>query len=264
MVAVFSSNTASFRRLHIAGSTQSEVKVPDHNAVEWESAVAVVAEGAHDSNRISRLLSRDSQVSLAVSEYPVDKLVPHDAFAAVVVHRQRPNDNYTTLTLAPIRGRLIVLSDCTRESTVVRLLERGAVQVFNLNDSDVVLQARLAAALRRHRSFLMRSFTVADVHFDVHQRKVIRNGVSIDLSPKEFDFASYIFSRTGEVVVNSELMTSVWSLPLHMDTRRIDTAACRVRKKLGLDGDSGWDLKRIRCVGYRLTRTQSNVFVLGG
>jgi len=90
--------------------------------------------------------------------------------------------------------------------------------------------------------------------FDLEKRQVWLNKELVNLSPKEYEFANYLFSNRDRVVVNSELMTSVWSLPPAMDARRIDTAACRVRKKMQLDERTGWSLKRLRRVGYELRR----------
>ena len=64
-------------------------------------------------------------------------------------------------------------------------------------------------------------------------------------------------------MATSELLTSIWSLPASMDTRRIDTAACRVRKKLRLNASDGWELNRIRRVGYRLIKVEQE-YQIGG
>lgn len=176
------------------------------------------------------------------------------AFAAIVCHRAC--DIWPTQF--PLQGisasRIIVLSDSRCEQTLVRFLEDGARHVFNSREPDMLLQVRLEAALRQHRRVSRKPFSVDDIHFDVQKRMVSRAGRPVDLSPKEYEFASRVFSNIDNVVSTSELMTSVWSLPSHMDTRRIDTAACRVRKKLRLCAQGGWELKRIRCVGYRLSR----------
>ncbi|NND92317.1 MAG: response regulator transcription factor [Granulosicoccus sp.] len=148
--------------------------------------------------------------------------------------------------------RVIIVSDCTAEDTVVSLLQDGAHHCFNLNDPPLVLQVRLEAALRRHGRARDGSIIQGDIRFDLQKRRVTRAGKAVDLSPKEFELAVYLFSNRGRVVDNSELMTSIWSLPPEMDTRRIDTAACRVRKKLKLDTAHGWELKRLRRIGYRL------------
>lgn len=48
-------------------------------------------------------------------------------------------------------------------------------------------------------------------------------------------------------------MTAMWLLPSNMDARRIDAAACRVRRKMQLHADTtGWRLKRLRGVGYKI------------
>ncbi len=259
MVAVLSRNDTSVDEIHaVSGSAQA---IP---ADDRDVSIAVVADDHQDCSRVNRLLDGAAVETFTVPLSHEPPASPEQTFAAVVCHRQGSASLPATTLPRHLRaGRIIVLSDCTSENTVLQFLQSGARHVFDLNDSDTVLQARLEAALRRQRNFLMRSFTVANFHFDVQKRKVIRDGVAIDLSPKEFEFASYIFSRLGKIVVNAELMTAVWSLPAHMDTRRIDTAACRVRKKLGLGGNSEWELRRIRCVGYRLTRVHSNVIELG-
>ncbi len=153
--------------------------------------------------------------------------------------------------------RLIAVSDCMNENTVVALLQEGAHHCFDLHESPRILQVRLEAALRRHGRLLRKQLVLGDIRFDLEKRRVTRAGDLVDLSPKEFELAYYLFSNWGRVVDNEELMTSIWSLPASMDTRRIDTAACRVRKKLQLAEPHGWQLKRLRCVGYRLVNTQT-------
>lgn len=177
-------------------------------------------------------------------------------FAIVVCHRHTDEDIPEAVLQKHRDARIIVLSDCSREQTVVDFLDRGARHFFNIRESHRLLRARLTAALRQHRGVFRRPLTIGDIHFDSQKREVRRGGKLVQLSPKEYEFASRVFSNIDQVVSNSELMTSVWSLPPHMDTRRIDTAACRVRKKLRLSSDDGWELKRIRRVGYRLTQVE--------
>lgn len=175
-------------------------------------------------------------------------------FAIVICHRQADHGFPEAILEKHRAARIIVLSDCSREQTVVGFLDRGARHFFDIRESHRLLRARLFAALRQHRGVFRRPLAVGDIHFDAQKRQVHRGGRLVQLSPKEYEFANRIFSNIDQVVSNSELMTSVWSLPPHMDTRRIDTAACRVRKKLCLSTDHGWELKRIRRVGYRLSR----------
>lgn len=151
--------------------------------------------------------------------------------------------------------RVIAVSDCTAEQTVVALLRDGAHHCFNLLESASVLQARFEAALRRHDRPVNDILTQGNIRFDLLKRRVTHSGFEVDLSPKEYELAYYLFSNRDRLVENGELLTSIWSLPAGMETRRIDTAACRVRKKLKLTAEHGWELKRQRRLGYRLVRT---------
>lgn len=153
----------------------------------------------------------------------------------------------------PTRGcRVLVLSDLEDEQHIIETLDAGAHQLFHIDDSPRVLQARLDAALRRHDPVLGGAMAVAPFRFELAHRRVTLDGKIVDLSPKEFDLAFYLFSNRGRVVTNAELLTSVWSLPQDIDTRRIDTAACRVRKKMNLGEHTGWVLRRFRREGYGL------------
>ena len=155
------------------------------------------------------------------------------------------------------------MTDCNQEETVINLLEGGAHYCFNLHDSPRILQVRLEAALRRHGRIPNRMLTQGSIRFDLQKRRVTLADKLVDLSPKEYELACYLFSNRGRVISNSELMTSIWSLPPGMDTRRIDTAACRVRKKLGLNAADGWELRRLRRVGYLLVQVEADQAVIG-
>ena len=177
---------------------------------------------------------------------------PSTPRATIVCHRATLNAPRPTLPETG-SGRLLVFSDCRSEGAVVEALEGGAHHYFDIDESRPVLRARLAAALRAWSRQLQRGLSVPPFRFDSVKRRAWRANRPIGLSPKEFDLAFYLFFHRGRTVGNGELMTAVWSLPRTMDTRRIDTAACRIRKKMGLEGaDASWRLDRLRGIGYLL------------
>ena len=230
--------------------------------LEGNRSVTVYASAQADAQLVVRLLEAigaQLRISLGDSSQAAPQDAEEQCFATVVVYRVTDDDLPYAALEKHRTSRIIVMSDCNREQTVVGFLKRGARHFFNIRESDRLLQARLSASLRQHRGVQQLPLVIGDIHFDVQKRQVTRAGVLVQLSPKEYEFASRVFSNIDQVVSNSELMTSVWSLPPHMDTRRIDTAACRVRKKLRLSTDHGWELKRIRRVGYRLTQVGSSL-----
>ncbi len=225
--------------------------------------VVVVARDRRDQEAFGALLSRlgcragyCSRVQSIADGARVLNTSAQHTIATIICHR-RQDGSLPFFDAETLPGhRLLVWTDDFDEATIIGLLEQGAHQCFGLDENPRVMQERLAAALREHRRTEGQNLVVDDIVFDVVKRKVWRAGEQIDLSPKEHDLAYYLFKHRDRVVGNSELMTSVWSLPQDMDARRIDTAACRLRKKLGLRPERGWHLKRLRTVGYRLLKVE--------
>lgn len=215
--------------------------------------VAVIAPEGGDWQLIIQILNNAGYKAGLYSgqESLMEELMGHKAM--IVCHRSSSQLPRPGLPPCTNGQRVVVISDCNSETSIVNALEQGAHHYFDIEESPAVLQVRLEAALRHHSLQTKRVLDVAPFKFNLERRSVYRDGKLINLSPKEYEFAYYLFANRDRVVVNSELMTSVWSLPSSMDARRIDTAACRVRKKMQLgESTTGWSLRRIRRVGYEL------------
>lgn len=215
--------------------------------------VAVIGAQPGDGERLARLLG---SLGRRVMNYPspidFDRAMPRTD-AIVLCHRDERDDSPVPRLPGRLRGlRMIVLSDRREEMFVVETLISGAHHVFDFNDPDTVLAARLDAGLRRHAETRDAALSIAPFRFDLTRHRAMLDSRPLDLSPREFDFAYYMFAHRGRLVTNGELLTSVWSLPQNIDTRRIDTAACRIRKKMQLDERTGWVLRRFRREGYGL------------
>jgi len=245
----------------VSANTPRSIDIDDFH----EESVAVVSESTTDAHLISDILRRTGYKSYRVSLNAQSRVestnrtdLNNECIATILCIRKSSPTPYQVLQNTLPGQRIIVLSDCEREQTVVSLLDSGADYFFDIREPDSLLQARLEAALRFNTEITNRSFTVDEFHFDARRRVVSRLGEAVNLSPKEFDFAYYLFSNLDRIIYNSELMTSVWSLPSTMETRRLDTAACRLRKKLLFDSKHGWQLKRIRSIGFRMKRLHKN------
>ena len=223
-------------------------------AEKIEESVHVIASNPSDRRLMEELLAETAPCP----DFPRHRVARsgEDAararLATLVCHRRTVGAPYPELPALDVRGRIVVFSDCTDESVVVATLEAGAHHYFDITEPRGLVKARLAAALRSHSRQLTCELTVPPFRFELRRREVRRDGRPLALSPKEFDLAFYLFSHRGRIVGNQELMTAVWSLPRSMDSRRIDTAACRIRKKMGLEGAGRWQLRRLRGEGYQL------------
>jgi DNA-binding response OmpR family regulator len=146
---------------------------------------------------------------------------------------------------------LVILTGRADEIDRVRGFERGADDFVTKPFSYPELRLRLAAILRRTqpRRSLGR-LRVGDLEVDPPSRDVSLRGRRIDLSKKEFALLKQLASQPTRVFTKEELLRDVWGFRSMGTTRTLDSHACRLRHKLGLDGDRF--VINVWGVGYRL------------
>ena len=99
------------------------------------------------------------------------------------------------------------------------------------------VKARIRALLRRStaaaRPEKSRSLlTVGDLALDTEQRVVIRDGVTIDLTAKEYDLIELLMKNPRRVYSRENLMNLVWGYSYAGDYRTVDVHIRRLREKL--------------------------------
>ena len=146
---------------------------------------------------------------------------------------------------------LVILTGRADEISRVRGFERGADDFITKPFSYPELRLRLTAILRRTqpRRSLGR-LRVGDLEVDPPSRDVLLRGRRIDLSQKEFALLKQLASQPTRVFTKDELLRDVWGFQSRGATRTLDSHACRLRSKLGLDGDRF--VINVWGVGYRL------------
>ncbi|MDX2479787.1 MAG: response regulator transcription factor [Desulfuromusa sp.] len=115
------------------------------------------------------------------------------------------------------------------------------------------LLARLEALVRRTATAteLITSLKVGDLEMDLLSRTVKRNGLTIELQPREFRLLEFLMRYSGQVVTRTMLLESVWDYNFDPQTNVIDVHISRLRSKLDKQFDSPL-LHTIRGAGYVL------------
>jgi len=218
--------------------------------------VAVLLSNAHDLQLVQHLLADVNHRLQVITDgkRSYDTVSKTGIDVVIICHRYSDSTPAPELPKVAFPTRVIVLSDCHREATIVDTLESGAHHYFDIRESPAVLCVRMIAAMRRNQYNSIDVLEVLPFKFYVERRKVTHNDKPIHLSPREFALAYFLFSNHSRIVLDTELMVSIWTLPSSMDSRRIDTAVCRIRKKMNLyENESGWSLHRLRQIGYQLS-----------
>ena len=151
---------------------------------------------------------------------------------------------------------IIVISARGEEADRVLALELGAddylVKPFGMRE----LLARIRAVYRRsgveeseQESGLL---TVGPLKISLRERTAALDGISISLTPKEFDVLAYLAAEPGTAHRRETILADVWDMNWYGSTKTLDAHIASLRKKLG---DPNW-ISSVRGVGFRLQEPQ--------
>jgi len=148
---------------------------------------------------------------------------------------------------------VIVATARSEEATVVSLLDAGADDYVIKPYSVEHLEARLRAVLRRMKDRSGSSvITIGGLVIDRSGRETSLDGVSLDLSRKEFDLLAHLASHIGQVISKRELLAEVWREPFGGSDSTIDVHLSWLRRKLGESAAEPRYLRTVRGVGVKL------------
>jgi len=178
----------------------------------------------------------------------IDWMLP-DGSGADVLHWVRNNLGWDIA--------VVVVTARDDEATVVAALKAGADDFVVKPPKPLELLARLASAARRVKPGGLPVLRLGAFEVDVQRHTLTLDGTAITLTQKEFDLSVYLFQNPGKLLSRDHLLNKIWGLNTEVDTRTVDTHVSRLRKKLRLDGSTGWKLTPIYGYGYRFDRVDA-------
>jgi DNA-binding response OmpR family regulator len=144
------------------------------------------------------------------------------------------------------------------ESDIVRALGEGADDYMTKPVQRRILLARVEAVSRRSlpQEDDQRVLEFGKYKIDLETRTVYLIDTPIELTQKEFDLVLFLFRSAGRVLSRGHILESVWGRTPDLNTRTVDTHVSRIRSKLNLKRENGWQLKAVYQHGYRLERAE--------
>jgi DNA-binding response OmpR family regulator len=92
---------------------------------------------------------------------------------------------------------------------------------------------------------------------DLQRNTATLHGEDIPLTNREFELALFLFRHAGQAVSRGHILESIWDIDNpDLSTRTVDTHISRLRKKMQLNDENGWNLAAIYQHGYRLEQTR--------
>ncbi len=146
---------------------------------------------------------------------------------------------------------IIILSARGEEYDKIHGFEFGVDDYVVKPFSPRELMMRVAAILKRGGSYVAESkdvYTLRGLTVDFSGRMVLVDGVSVDMSPREYDLLFYLIKNRGIALSREKLISDVWGYDFFGDDRTIDTHIKQLRKALGPYSNC---ISTLRGIGYR-------------
>jgi two-component system KDP operon response regulator KdpE len=149
---------------------------------------------------------------------------------------------------------IIVLSARGQESDKVEALDRGADDYVTKPFGPEELLARIRTALRR--AFKPETpetgqVDAADLVIDFDRRRVVRDGVEIRLTPKEFELLALLARHPGRVLTHRVILKDIWGPNATNQPEHLWVLVRQLRKKIERDPGEPRYIVSEPWVGYR-------------
>ena len=139
---------------------------------------------------------------------------------------------------------IIMLTARSEDSDLLMGFESGADDYITKPFKILELKARVRALLRRAglsssaqpgNELPSSVMTEGSLKVDTERRSVSKDGVSVDLTLKEFDLLVFLMKNAGRIYSRDKLLELVWDYDYMGDTRTVDVHIRRLREKIERD-----------------------------
>ncbi|WP_397536912.1 response regulator transcription factor [Rummeliibacillus pycnus] len=223
-----------------------------------------------DEEKIARVL----QLELEFEGYETG--IAYTGSDGLILYREQQWDLILLDVMMPVMSGIEVLKRirATEFSTPVLMLTakdelEDKVSGLDLGANDYItkpfeieeLLARIRVALRLHKKNQEKvtndeeknPFFHKYAGLSMHEktREVMKDGLSIDLTPREFELLLYLLKHPKQVLTREQILDRVWGYDYYGDTNVVDVYIRYVRKKID-KGSNNPLIQTVRGVGYVL------------
>jgi len=194
-----------------------------------------------DDHKAARLLAKGLAeerfvVDIAHSAGEGDEMAEINAYDVIILDWLLPDkpgiDVCRGLRARGIPTPIIMLTARDSLDDRVTGLNTGADDYLVKPFGFAELLARIQALLRRSDFTRPVILKVADLTLDPSNHRVTRNGVALNLTPKEYAILEILMRRSGQLVTRASLSEHVWEMERDGFSNLVDVHVSHLRRKI--------------------------------
>lgn len=163
-------------------------------------------------------------------------------------------DGMTVLKTIRAKGQQVPVLFLTVKSEtqdIVKGLDAGASDYMTKPFEFSELLARLRVMLRKQYMSNENVLTCGPLVIDITNHQVVRDGVSIDLTVREYTILEYLIRNKNIVVTREQIRANIWNIDDDINSNVVDVYIRYLRRKID-DPFPEKLIHTIRGIGYRL------------
>lgn len=163
-------------------------------------------------------------------------------------------DGMTVLKTIRAKGQQVPVLFLTAKSEtqdIVKGLDVGASDYMTKPFEFSELLARLRVMLRKQYMSNENVLTCGPLVIDITNHQVVRDGVSIDLTVREYTILEYLIRNKNIVVTREQIRANIWNIDDDINSNVVDVYIRYLRRKID-DPFPEKLIHTIRGIGYRL------------
>ena len=167
---------------------------------------------------------------------------------------KRNNDNALT---APLLAMMVVLAAATALVWLVQQADGGGwqkVAEFGKLFAKSEAEPPPADLVRRAEAGEGDVIRIKDLIIDVPGHRVLREGVELGISGKEYDLLVFLVRNAGQAVSRTEISRHVWGVTGDDASKKLDMHVSWLRRKLGDAVAEPRYISTIRGLGFRFEK----------